>query len=101
MSGGHVGRARRLARDPEARERRDTVLRLPLAAVRHDRAWAASDALVAGAEGEAKEASDARDERETDELRTALGGGAGALSAAELAVMTECARGRLQRSPTQ
>ena len=75
VSGGHVGRARRLARDPDARARRADVLALPLAATRRETAWPAADALVAGAEAEAKLASDARDERETDELRTALGAG--------------------------
>ncbi|MFC4605915.1 DNA polymerase III subunit delta' [Rhodococcus kronopolitis] len=75
ISGGHVGRARRLATDPLARERRDQALGLASAATRPGTAYAAADELVRTAEAEAKEMSAARDERETEELRTALGAG--------------------------
>ncbi|TQF74992.1 DNA polymerase III subunit delta' [Rhodococcus spelaei] len=75
ISGGHVGRARRLATDEEARTRRSQALGIASAATRAGTAYAAADELVRAAEAEAKEMSAARDERETEELRTALGAG--------------------------
>ncbi len=75
ISGGHVGRARRLATDAQARDRRKNALSLAVAAGRPALAYEAADELVKAAELEAKEMSAARDERETDEMRTALGAG--------------------------
>jgi len=75
ISGGHVGRARRLATDPEARERRSRALGLARDAATPSRAYAAAEELVATAEAEAKALNVGRDEAEADELRTALGAG--------------------------
>jgi DNA polymerase-3 subunit delta' len=75
VSGGHVGRARRLATDPEARERRQRALGLVRDAVRPSSAYAAAEELVATAEAEARALTAGRDEREAQELRTALGAG--------------------------
>jgi DNA polymerase III subunit delta' len=75
VSGGHVGRARRLATDPEARERRQQALGLARDAATRSRAYAAAEALVAAAEAEAQALTAGRDEAETEELRTALGAG--------------------------
>jgi DNA polymerase-3 subunit delta' len=75
VSGGHVGRARRLATDADARARREAVLALPRAAGHPASAYSAASALVKAAEDEAKVASVGRDERETEELRTAMGAG--------------------------
>src|SRR6201992_354485 len=50
---GHVGGARRLATDPEARERRLQALSLARDAATRSKAYAAAEALVAAAEGEA------------------------------------------------
>ncbi|MFD4369236.1 DNA polymerase III subunit delta' [Rhodococcus sp. NPDC058521] len=75
ISGGHVGRARHLARDADARTRRRKALNLAVAALRPATAYAAAEELVRGADAEAKEMSAARDEAETEELRTALGAG--------------------------
>lgn len=75
ISGGHVGRARRLATDEEARARRKRALGLAAAASRPAAAYESAEELVKAAEAEAKEMSAARDERETEELRTALGAG--------------------------
>jgi DNA polymerase III subunit delta' len=75
VSGGHVGRARRLATDPEARERRQQALGLARDAATRSRAYAAAEALVAAAEAEALALTAGRDEAETEELRTALGAG--------------------------
>ena len=75
ISGGHVGRARRLATDPEARERRSRALGLARDAATPSRAYAAAEELVATAEAEAKALNVGRDEAEAEELRTALGAG--------------------------
>ncbi|WP_068279469.1 DNA polymerase III subunit delta' [Aldersonia kunmingensis] len=75
ISGGHVGRARRLATDDDARARRKRAFDLAAAASRPNAAYEAADELVRAAEAEAKELTAARDERETEELRTALGAG--------------------------
>lgn len=73
--GGHVGRARRLATDPDARDRRARALALARDAATPSRAFAASEELVATAEAEAKAINEGRDEAEAEELRTALGAG--------------------------
>ena len=85
VSGGHVGRARRLATDPQARERRQRALGLVRDAVTPAKAYAAAEELVATAEAEAKALTVERDEAEAEELRTALGaGGTGKGTAATL-----------------
>jgi DNA polymerase III subunit delta' len=75
VSGGHVGRARRLATDPEARQRRERALGLVRDAAIPSRAYAAAEELVAAAETEAVVLTADRAEAETEELRTALGAG--------------------------
>jgi DNA polymerase-3 subunit delta' len=75
VSGGHVGRARRLATDQEARERRKRALGLARDAATPSRAYAAAEELVAAAESEALALTVDRNEVETEELRTALGAG--------------------------
>jgi DNA polymerase-3 subunit delta' len=75
VSGGHVGRARRLATDEQARERRQRALGLARDAATPSRAYAAAEELVATAEAEARALTEVRNETETEELRTALGAG--------------------------
>ncbi|WP_019972784.1 DNA polymerase III subunit delta' [Mycobacterium sp. 141] len=75
VSGGHVGRARRLATDSEARERRMRALSLARDAATPSRAYAAAEEMVAVAEAEALALTAGRNETETDELKTALGAG--------------------------
>ncbi len=75
VSGGHVGRARRLATDPEARQRRERALGLVRDAATPARVYAAAEELVAAAEAEALALTSDRAEAETEELRTALGAG--------------------------
>lgn len=75
VSGGHVGRARRLATDEQARERRKRALGLARDAATPARAYAAAEELVATAEAEAKALTGDRNEAEAEELRTALGAG--------------------------
>jgi DNA polymerase III subunit delta' len=75
VSGGHVGRARRLATDPDARDRRKRALGMARDAATPKRTYAAAEELVAAAEAEAKALTEGRNEVETEELRTALGAG--------------------------
>lgn len=75
VSGGHVGRARRLATDPEARSRRTRALGLARDAATPARAFAAVEELIATADAEARALTEGRDDAETEELRTALGAG--------------------------
>jgi DNA polymerase-3 subunit delta' len=75
VSGGHVGRARRLATDPEARARRAQALGLARDAAMPARAYAAVEELVAAADAEARALTAGRDETETEDLRVALGAG--------------------------
>ena len=75
VSAGHVGRARRLATDEGARENRSRALAVAGAVLRPATTYSAADDLGRSAETEAKEISARRDERETEELKTALGAG--------------------------
>lgn len=83
VCGGHVGRARRLATDPEARARREAVLRVPTALRSLADVFALADELVGAAESEASGLITARNAAEASELETALGvGGTGKGAAA-------------------
>ncbi|MCU1689956.1 MAG: holB, partial [Jatrophihabitantaceae bacterium] len=72
---GHVGRARRLVRDPEARARRAAVLAIPQSLTSLAACLAAADQLVSAAEAEAKALAAELNEDETDALKIALGAG--------------------------
>ncbi|MCD2262785.1 DNA polymerase III subunit delta' [Dietzia aurantiaca] len=75
VSSGHVGRARWLATDEATRERREVVLQLPMVMHNPGRAFPLADQLVKTAEQEAIARNTESDEREVEELRTALGAG--------------------------
>jgi DNA polymerase III subunit delta' len=72
---GHVGRARRLATDAGAAQRRDEVLRVPLQATSLGPALGAAASLVRAAEDEAKAVTEELDEPERDSMRRAYGEG--------------------------
>jgi DNA polymerase-3 subunit delta' len=74
-SQGHVGRARRLARDPQARQRREAVLAVPRRLTGISACFDAAAALIAATEAEASGTVSELDARERSELETALGGG--------------------------
>ncbi|MFG3099583.1 DNA polymerase III subunit delta' [Streptomyces sp. NPDC048182] len=74
---GHVDRARRLATDPAARERRTTVLRLPLRVEDVGGALRAAQELVDAAAADAKQLAEEMDAKETEELKAALGAAQG------------------------
>jgi len=72
---GHVGRARWLARDPQAQARRRAVLSVPRSLTRLSACFDAADALIKASEEEAAAATVDVAARETEELKQALGGG--------------------------
>jgi DNA polymerase-3 subunit delta' len=72
---GHIGRARRLATDPDAAARRAAVLKVPAQATALGPALAAAAALVKTAEDEAKAVTEQLDEPERNALRLAYGEG--------------------------
>ncbi|MDT5037782.1 MAG: polymerase subunit delta [Micromonosporaceae bacterium] len=80
---GHVGRARRLARDPQARARRDAVLAVPRRLTGVGACFDAANALIDAAEAEAAAVVSDLDAGEKAALETALGfGGTGRGAAA-------------------
>jgi DNA polymerase III subunit delta' len=72
---GHIGRARRLATDPEAAQRRADVLTVPFQVSKLGEALAAADALVKGAKADAEAVTGELDEPERDAMRRAFGEG--------------------------
>ncbi|WP_433330138.1 DNA polymerase III subunit delta' [Spirillospora sp. CA-294931] len=70
---GHIGRARRLATDAEARAHRVEVLAVPRRLTSVGPAMTAAEALVKAAEAEAKAETEELNESETGALRQALG----------------------------
>ena len=72
---GHVGRARRLARDGSARDRRGAVLAVPASLTSMPACFAAADRLVTASEQEATSVSAELDGPETEALKQALGAG--------------------------
>ena len=75
-AGGHVGRARRLARDEDARLARKAVLDVPLSLVSLAACLDAADDLVGAAQEEADVATAALDGAETEAVKASLGVGA-------------------------
>ncbi|RPF41342.1 DNA polymerase-3 subunit delta' [Streptomyces sp. Ag109_G2-6] len=75
---GHIDRARRLATDEAARSRRAAVLKLPLRVDDVGGCLKAAQELVDAAAEDAKQVAEEVDTKETEELRAALGAGAGA-----------------------
>jgi DNA polymerase-3 subunit delta' len=75
-SGGHVGRARRLARDEDARLARKAVLDVPLSLVSLAACLDAADDMVGAAQEETDEATAGLDGPETEAMKASLGYGA-------------------------
>jgi DNA polymerase-3 subunit delta' len=74
---GHIGRARRLATDEQARLRRHDVMRLPLSLGELSAALGAAAELVQAATDEANETAGALAATETEDMKRALGVGPG------------------------
>jgi DNA polymerase III subunit delta' len=75
VAAGHVGRARRLARDDDARQERERILSLPATLRSIGAVFSEADDLISIAKGAAKSASEQRDAAELEELKMALGAG--------------------------
>jgi DNA polymerase-3 subunit delta' len=73
---GHVGRARRLARDADARDHRAAVLAIPASLTSLRACLEAADHLIGAAEADAATLSAGVDAAETESLQVALGQGA-------------------------
>jgi DNA polymerase-3 subunit delta' len=73
---GHIGRARRLARDEQSRLRRAEVLNLPGSLTSVGGCLNAAQRLVDAAGAEAREATEEINAKETEQLKVALGAGA-------------------------
>lgn len=97
VSGGHVGRARRLARDAAARERREQALELPLQIRGLGDAFAHAGELVRIAKAEAAELSETRDTTEREELSVAMGAGGVGKGAAAAARGAKAAERELEK----
>ncbi|OON81050.1 DNA polymerase III subunit delta' [Streptomyces tsukubensis] len=74
---GHIGRARRLATDERARERRATVLKMPLRVADIGGCLRAAQEMVDAAAEDAKQVAEEVDVKETEDMRAALGGQSG------------------------
>lgn len=97
VSGGHVGRARRLARDGSARAHRDAVLALPSRLRGVGDAFSFAGALVRDAKAEAAELAEGRDLAEREELAVAMGAGGTGKGAAGAARGAKAAERELER----
>jgi DNA polymerase III subunit delta' len=97
VSGGHVGRARHLARNEHARQRRERILGVPLRLRHLGDAFAFADTLVREAETEAADASTARDAREREELAVAMGAGGVGKGVAQAARSAKAAEKELEK----
>ncbi|WP_406354132.1 DNA polymerase III subunit delta' [Streptomyces sp. NBC_00658] len=74
---GHIGRARRLATDPRARERRAAVLKLPLRIDDIGGCLKAAQELIDTASEDAKQLAEEVDVKETEDMKAALGAAQG------------------------
>ena len=72
-SQGHIGRARYLAKDPEARTRRTDILKLPLTITDIASAFKCAQILVDAAKREAEADAEKRNDLETSALKEAWG----------------------------
>lgn len=98
---GHVGRARRLARDQEARQRRAEVLALPTRLASVAAAVTAAADVLAAATADSDALEGARAEAEAAQVRASFGtvsGSRGAAARAAGAVLRELERNHKSRS---
>ncbi len=101
-SQGHIGRARRLARDADARSRRADVLALPRNVGSVGSCLRAAERLIEAVKADVAAASEISDAAERDALKAALGIGTGAKqppgAAAALKELEKRQKGRATRS---
>ena len=75
VCGGHIGRARHLARDPKAREEREAVLAIPRSLGNAREVFTAADRLLAAADEAARAVAETHDTAEREELAISMGAG--------------------------
>ena len=97
-SGGHIGRARRLATDPNAKENRKNIMKLPFAIKDIASAFKAAQYLVEAAKADALADSEAKDELEISKLKEAWGGSGSKLAAGGSKAVKELEKEQKSRS---
>ncbi len=94
---GHIGRARRLSRDPQARSRREAVLAVPRRLTGIGACFDAAAALIAATDTEAAANVSDVDVKERAELEVALGAGGTGRGASGVARSSAAALKELER----
>ena len=97
-SGGHIGRARRLATDTNAKENRKNIMKLPFAIKDIASAFKAAQYLVEAAKADAIADSEAKDELEISKLKEAWGGSGSKLAAGGSKAVKELEKEQKSRS---
>ena len=97
-SGGHIGRARRLATDTNAKENRKNIMKLPFAIKDIASAYKAAQYLVEAAKADALADSEAKDELEISKLKEAWGASGSKLAAGGSKAVKELEKEQKSRS---
>ena len=97
-SGGHIGRARRLATDTNAKESRKNIMKLPFAIKDIASAYKAAQYLVEAAKADALADSEAKDELEIFKLKEAWGASGSKLAAGGSKAVKELEKEQKSRS---
>ena len=97
-SGGHIGRARRLATDTNAKENRKNIMKLPFAIKDIASAFKAAQYLVEAAKADALADSEAKDELEIFKLKEAWGASGSKLAAGGSKAVKELEKEQKSRS---
>jgi len=97
-SGGHIGRARRLATDTNAKENRKNIMKLPFALKDIASAFKAAQQLVESAKADALADSEAKDELEISKLKEAWGASGSKLAACGSKAVKELEKEQKSRS---
>ena len=97
-SGGHIGRARRLATDPAARENRSNIMELPFMLKDVASAFKAAQFLVDAAKADALVDAEKKDEDEISKLKEAWGATGSKLVAGGAKVVKELEKEQKSRS---
>jgi DNA polymerase-3 subunit delta' len=97
-SGGHIGRARRLATDTNAKENRKNIMKLPFAIKDMASAFKAAQYLVEAAKEDALADSEAKNELEISKLKEAWGASGSKLAAGGSKAVKELEKEQKSRS---
>jgi DNA polymerase-3 subunit delta' len=97
-SGGHIGRARRLATDTDAKENRKNIMKLPFTIKDIASAYKAAQYLVEAAKADALADSEAKNELEISKLKEAWGSSGSKLAAGGSKAVKELEKEQKSRS---